>query len=115
MEMWLNKVPVLNQWCWRATLNLPPGSLIKHRHEKDPNNYTDFNIVSDWLKYADYYSGALPLVNYFDSKEEREAILNMTNEQLLHISMRMREESHVHKCRIYNKWYGILDRIQDAI
>jgi len=115
LELWLNKVPVLDQWSWHSSNKQVPKSLIEHKHEQDPNNYADFNIVSNWLVYADYYSGVLPLIQYFDSKEEREAILGLSVKSLLNISEEMRAGNWLRKNKVYGQWARVLDRIHNAL
>lgn len=111
LEMWLNEVPVVHQICWPATLGKTPGSIIPHKHEKDPNNYSDFNIISHWLDYADYYYGEMKHIQYFDNREERNAILELSDKALFDISSKMREDNVRRKISILNKWNDVMKRI----
>jgi hypothetical protein len=113
MEMFLDNIPVLHQISWQQQGNNgTPVSKIPNNFEYDPNNFSDFNCVSHWLKYADYYTDNMHHIQYFDNVDERDEILGYTINQLLTISKQMREHNKSRKVFVYSKWQEILDRIQ---
>jgi hypothetical protein len=113
MELFLSKVPVLNQVSWQQCIQKGTSrSLINSPFEFDPNNFTDFNCMAHWLKYADYYSDDMKHIRYFDSVEERDAILGYSQNTLLGISDDMAVHNADRVENVYSKWNNVLTKIK---
>lgn len=111
MEMFLAGIPILHQISWQQCIQHGVcKSLIPSPFEKDPNNFSDFNCVSEWLDYADFYSEDMKCIRHFDSIEERDDILGMSLEHLLVISEKMRCHNIERKKRIYSAWEEVLKK-----
>ena len=112
LDLWLNKVPVLHQLSWQQQVaHGKAQSLISGNFSHDPNNFSDFNCVSHWLDYADFYSDDMHCIQYFDNPDERDALLSLNDNQLQMISSRMRIHNKIRKAAVYSKWISILERI----
>lgn len=113
LEMFLANKPVLHQISWQQTMQTGrSSSTVKHNFDHDPNNYSDINSISYWLDYADFYSGTMEYINYFDSEKEMCDILNLSNEDLLEISNKMRQHNKDRRVYSYVKWGDILNKIE---
>lgn len=114
LEMWLNKVPILDEMSWQQQQGerAKSYSLIKFNSQYDPNNFKDFNSVRHWLKYADYYCTNMKCIQHFDSQEERNQILSLDLKTLLSISEQMREHNKERKAFIIRKWESVLNKVR---
>lgn len=101
---------VLSELTWNGTFRLISGSVIECDRTRDPNDYTNINIMSEWIEYSDFYNEKwMPYITYFDSFEELSNILDTTN--IFDISKNMKEFNILRKERIYDKWDNILQNI----
>jgi hypothetical protein len=113
MEMFLTGIPVINQMSWQQCIQRGTSrSLIPHPFKYDPNNFSDFNCVSNWLKLADYYGEDMKCIRHFDSIEERDAILALSNEDLFEISKEMAAHNIIRRQNVYSKWASVLDEVR---
>lgn len=111
LEMFLSGVPVLDQISWRCQGGKSTNSIIPHIHEYDPNNYRDFNVLSHWLDYADYYYGDMKHIVRFDSIDERNDILGWSQSRLMNQSNLIRADHAERRARVYAKWEKVLGGI----
>ena len=112
MEMFLDKIPILHQLSWQQQgSNGIPKSQMDNSFQWDPNNFSDFNCISNWLDYADFYSDNMKCIRYFDDLYDRNEILNFSKDTLLSISNEMKEHNKKRKSYVYNEWYKIMDEI----
>jgi hypothetical protein len=115
MKMWLENIRVLDQISWQQQRNehAHTHTIIKNRFEYDPNNFRDFNCVSHWIDYADFYNNQLMKnINYFDSQDERNELLSMDRDKLIEISRKMRTENNIRRMVVYHVWTKILENIK---
>jgi hypothetical protein len=110
LEMWLSRTPILDQISWQQQQGerAKSFSLIPHNFKYDPNNFTDYDSVRYWLKYADYYCENMKCIQYFDSVEERDMILSFDQKALLDISEQMKEHNKEREYFIIKKWENVL-------
>jgi hypothetical protein len=103
---------VLCELTWNKTFNISPGSVIDCDKEDDPNRYDNFDIMSRWIDYSDFYNEEwMPNIIYFDSFESLSDKLNNTN--LVEVSNKMKEFNKVRKEKIYDKWSKKLNSINE--
>jgi len=111
LEMFLAGVPVLNHISWQCHFKKAVHSLIPHKHEFDPNNYLDFNVVSHWLDSADFYAGDMKHIQYFDNAEERHEILGYSLDKLQDISRLIRQDHSERRVRVHKAWAEVIEGI----
>jgi hypothetical protein len=98
---------VLSELTWNQTFGLPPGSVIDCDRTNDPNNYTNINIISNWVKYSDFYNEEwMPYITYFNSFEDLYSKLKTTN--LKEINSKMKSFNIIRKNNIIDMWKNIL-------
>jgi hypothetical protein len=97
---------VSNYQLWK---NLPK-TIISFHGELDLNDYTNPDIIMKWLEYADYYDTEwMPHIQYFDSFEELNDKINISDFQK--ISSNMQQANIIRKQKIYSKWKDKLNEI----
>jgi len=111
LELFTNDVQVLHQISFNQIAKRESKSCIEHNFKYDPNNYKDLECIKHWLKYADYYSDNMRCVNFFDSFEELEGYLNLSDKDLKLISNKMRMHNIERKYTIHKDWDNVLRSI----
>ena len=102
---------VLSEISWNPITGMKPGSLIECDINNDPNRYDNLEIMSNWIKYSDFYNQEwMPHIIYFDSFDELSLQLKETN--LQEVSKNMEEFNLVRKDKIYSEWGNILNNIK---
>jgi len=114
LELFLANKPVLHQISWQQTMQTGRSSSpIKHTFEYDPNNFADINSISHWLDLADFYcTNEMKYIQYFDSEKEMYDLLNLSIEDLLEISNKMRYHNKVRERYYYDQWTHVLNQIE---
>lgn len=102
---------VLSELTWNGTFGLRSGSVIECDRSKDPNDYMNIDIMSEWIEYSDFYNNEwMPYITYFDSFEELSSILDSSD--VSRISNNMKEFNISRKKKIYDMWDNVLKNIK---
>jgi len=102
---------VLSELTWNKIFNIPPGSVIECNRNNDPNDYSNIEIMSNWIDYSDFYNTEwMPYITYFDSFDELGLLLQSN---LKEISNNMKEFNIIRKERIYKEWNKIINMINE--
>lgn len=79
----------------------------------DPNNVNDESVFEFWLNSADFYDEEnMPYIQYFESFEHLQHLLQSTDLQKL--SDQMREHNAYRKRLIFEKWETLLQKIASS-
>ena len=77
----------------------------------DPNNYLDNKSMMEWAKLSDFYDNEnMPHIQHFDSFKQLETLLKTADTDL--ISKKMEEHNKERKSLVYQKWKGILSKLE---
>lgn len=77
---------------------------------EDPNNVNDPKVVQRWVDSADFYDEEnMPYIQYFDSFEHLEHLLQTVN--LREISQKMKEHNVKRKVKVFKQWSDLLERV----
>jgi hypothetical protein len=102
---------VLSELTWNRIYQMSPNSVIECDRSKDPNSYNNLNIMSEWIKFSDFYNQDwMPHIIYFDSFDDLSSKLEKTN--LSEVSLKMKEFNLIRKERIYDEWKKIFNDIE---
>ena len=102
---------VLHQLTWNQVFNLSPGSIIDCDRNRDPNNYKDLNIISEWIQYSDFYNvDWMPFITYFDSFDD--LYFKMENTDLVEVSKNMENFNVSRKNHIISRWKEKINSIK---
>lgn len=86
----------------------PPISI-----EDDLNNINNLKVLSFWIDNADYYDeNNMPHIQYFDSFQELEYLLQTTNCEAL--SRKMEKYNIQRKEKVFKQWKEILEHVTNA-
>jgi hypothetical protein len=103
---------VLEQVSWSAVFNRQPKTKTPGILPIDLNNYTAMETVKAWLDHADYYdSDWMPYIQYFDSFEQLEQMINEVDLKSISKFMSLRNVSR--RAQIETKWVDILHKVED--
>ena len=113
-----DKTAVLSEisWC-QVSIDMPEEkrqrSIIDCDRENDPNDYKNLEIVSNWLKYADFYNQDwMPFIIYFDSFDDLVNKVHTTN--LIEVSNKMKDFNIIRKQKVYSSWQNIIKKIEQT-
>ena len=99
---------VLSETSWNQVHKLSSNSSIISGRD-DPNNFDDNQNIMDWAKLSDFYDKEnMPHIQYFDSFEHLDILLNHVN--LKEISEKMKEHNQKRKEEIYNRWEKVIQQ-----
>jgi hypothetical protein len=102
---------VLSELTWNQTFGYGPGSIIECDRTNDPNDYSNLNIMSNWIDYSDFYNTEwMPHIVYFDTFEELPSKLTI---DLAEVSKNMKEFNIIRKDKIYKEWNKIISCINE--
>lgn len=101
---------VLKELSWTSYFNLSNKSPIKYQAPYDPNDYKDIAGIRHWLQYADFYSEFMPHINYFNSIEELNDMIEKVD--LSVTSQKMREKNIERKEYVYKSWEEVIKLIK---
>jgi len=100
---------VLSELTWNQTFGNPPGSIIECDRTNDPNDYSNLDIMSNWIDYSDFYNTEwMPYIIYFDSFEELSSKLTI---DLREVSSNMKKFNVIRKDKIYKEWDKIINSL----
>jgi len=111
MELYKNyKQYVLSELTWNQVYNLSEGSVIDCDQSNDPNKFNDFEIMSKWIDYSDFYNQEwFPHITYFDSFDDLQSKLNSVD--LKEINNKLKIQNAIKKEKVYNLWNDKLNNI----
>jgi hypothetical protein len=97
---------VLSQISWRQqTPHLKAESILDYKSDFDPNNYRDKKTVEHWIDFSDFYGGDMKEIVLFDDEED---IFQLSKDQLLSISNKMKIDNDKRIKTVYSKWEKVL-------
>lgn len=103
---------VLSELSWNKISGQPPNSIIECDITKDPNNYSNINIMKEWISYSDFYNQEwMPHIIYFNSFDDLK--LKIENTNLFEVSEKMKEFNRTRKNNIYKMWENKLKEIYE--
>mgnify|MGYP003326127950 FL=1 len=107
MELYEKKFNVLKEVTWNECMGRPPKSEIGYNGEFDPNDYTNLKSMEHWIQFADFYNTDwMPHLNYFDSFEELNQMVNEIN--YIEVSEKMKHFNTTRKESIYKMWDNLI-------
>lgn len=76
----------------------------------DLNNLNDPSVLRFWIESADFYDETnMPFIQYFDSFEHLEHLLQTTD--LQQVSEQMEEHNYYRRKMVFSKWKNLIQRI----
>lgn len=105
MELYETEISPLSEISYMRIHNFGSKSLFNL--DKDPNNWKNKEIISEWIKHSDFYN--FKNVQYFDNLFD----INLLEDfDFFKISEKMREENNLRKIKIYDCWKEVIDAIR---
>jgi hypothetical protein len=102
---------ILSEISWNQIDKTSKKSIIECDISNDPNDFSNLNIFTKWLKFSDFYNQEwMPHIVYFDSFDD--LVYKLNNIDLSVISRKMEMFNEERKIKIYNKWEKILNNIK---